>query len=145
MNKRYPSGKSAGFAVLIWGVLALMVGCCFFVPGSLLPWVLLGTAVAAGLLLWVWFGTWYEFREHDLLLRCGPFFERIPYERITQATPTTGMLSSMALSSRMIELRHGANYVTGTTLISPEDQEGFLAELRGRCLNIQSSESKFPV
>jgi hypothetical protein len=36
----------------------------------------------------------------------------------------------------MIELRHGKNYISGTTFISPVNREKFLAELKLRCPNL---------
>ncbi|MEN8614587.1 PH domain-containing protein [Dehalogenimonas sp. THU2] len=96
----------------------------------------IGGVAGIGFMLWVWFGAYYEFRNTYLLARMGPFFERIPYVRITSARPFKGMISSMALSSNMIELRHGKNYITGTTYVSPANQEGFLIELKTRCPNL---------
>lgn len=47
------------------------------------------------------------------------------------------MASSMALSSYMIELRHGKNYITVTTYISPIDRDEFIIEIKKRCPNIK--------
>lgn len=133
---RYPSAKSPGFAALVFGLILLLVVCAVIVPDDLRLVMAAGAALAAALLLWIWFGTWYEFRETVLFLRYGHFFERIPYARIFEANRLKSMASSMALSSDMIELRHGENYVTGTTMISPKDREGFLSELKARCRNL---------
>lgn len=136
---RYQSAKGPGFAALVFGVILLLAVSIIIVPGELRITTAAGTALAATLLLWIWFGTWYEFREDELYLRYGPFFERIPYGRITEANRMKSMASSMALSSDMIELRHGENYVTGTTLISPKDRDGFLIELGKRCRNLKQN------
>jgi hypothetical protein len=32
--------------------------------------------------------------------------------------------------------KHGKNYFTGTTYVSPKDRDGFIAELKRRCRNI---------
>jgi hypothetical protein len=49
------------------------------------------------------------------------------------------LLSSMALSSRRIEIRqHGKGYLTGTTMISPVNREEFLRELVRRCPNLDA-------
>ena len=134
---RYPSAKSPGFAALMFGVIALLFAAAAVTPGDAQIYVAAGAALTAARLLWIWFGTWYEFRETALHLRLGPFFERIPYERIFAANRMKSMASSMALSSDMIELRHGENYIAGTTMISPKDREGFLLELRARCGNLK--------
>jgi hypothetical protein len=47
------------------------------------------------------------------------------------------MAASMALSNEMIELRHGKNYLSGTTFISPADRDGFIVELTERCPNLR--------
>ena len=93
--------------------------------------------IGIGLILWVWFGTFYEFKDTYLLLRSGPFFERIPYVKIASVRKFKSMASSMALSNEMIELRHGKNYVTGTTYISPADRDGFIHQLKLVCPNVK--------
>ena len=90
-------------------------------------------------LLWTILGTYYEFRDEYLFCRSGPFFERIPYDKIKSARLTRNLLSSMALSSLRIEIRqHGKGYFTGTTMISPVNREEFLRELLRRCRNLDS-------
>ena len=134
---RYPSGKSTGFSLLLWGVVVVLLVSMVIVPSDIRAIVIAGGCAGIAFMLWVWFGTYYEFRDKYLLARMGPFFERIPYERITSAKLFKSMVSSMALSSEMIELRHGKNYVSGTTYISPVQRDLFLAELRARCPNLQ--------
>ena len=135
---RYPSGKSAGFSLLLWGVILVLLVSMVIVPSDIRAIVIAGSCIGIAFMLWVWFGTYYEFRDKYLLARMGPFFERIPYERITSAKLFKSLAASMALSSEMIELRHGKNYISGTTYISPVRRELFLAELRARCPNLQS-------
>lgn len=134
---KFGSAKSAGFGVLMFGVPLLLAASAVIAPADVRLYVIAGAVLVSTFLMWIWFGTWYEFRDGLLLLRSGPFFERIPYERITQANRIKSMASSMALSSDMIELRHGENYITGTTMVSPADRDGFLQELRNRCPNLK--------
>ncbi len=136
---RYPSGKSLGFSMLIWGVIAVLSAFLTFAAIRPMPLrfiVISGSLIVILFMLWIWFGTYYVFTESHVLLRMGPFIERIPYERITSAKKFKSMASSMALSSEMIELRHGKNYITGTTYLSPENRDEFLAELAVRCSNL---------
>jgi uncharacterized membrane protein len=133
---RYPSGKSIGFSLLIWGVVLLLVislALAIVVSAPYTEIIIAGSILAIAFILWIWFGTYYEFKESFVLLRMGPFMEKVSYDKITSARIFKSMASSMALSSAMIELRHGKNYITGTTYISPEDRDGFLAELKVRC------------
>jgi uncharacterized membrane protein YobD (UPF0266 family) len=85
-------------------------------------------------LLWIYFGTYYEFRNEYLYCRSGPFFEKIPYDKIKSVKLCENMLSSMALSSKRLEIsQHGKGYITGTTMISPVNRDDFLSELKKRC------------
>ena len=136
---RYASAKSAGFGILIWGVVVLLIVSIIVIPGEYRMITVIGSGAGIAFILWIWFGTYYEFRDRYLLARMGPFFERMPYERITSARLFKGMLSSMALSSEMIELRHGKNYILGTTYISPADRDGFLIALKTRCPNLEDA------
>ncbi len=83
------------------------------------------------LLLWIYFGSYFEFKETYLLCRMGPFFEKIEYEKIKSIKLSENMLSSMALSRERIEIKqHGKGFVLGTTYISPENREEFYNELK---------------
>ena len=133
---RYYSARSLGFGILLWGVMIILLASVAIVPESIrLLTVILSLAVCA-FMLWIWFGTYYEFRETCLALRMGPFFENIKYGKIFSLRKFKGMASSMALSSEMIELRHGKNYITGTTYISPVNRDEFIDELSSRCPNL---------
>ena len=134
---RYPSAKSTGFGILFFGVILVLVISMVIIPSQYRALTVAGSAAGIGLILWIWFGTFYEFRDTYLLLRSGPFFERIPYAKITSARKFKSMASSMALSNEMIELRHGKNYVTGTTYISPGDRDGFIAQLKLMSPNVK--------
>lgn len=83
---------------------------------------------------WILLGTYYELREEILYCRCGPFVEKIRYENIASIKLANGLLSSMALSSKRIEIRQkGKGFITGTTYISPLKREAFYDELKKRC------------
>lgn len=89
-------------------------------------------------LLWIYFGTYYEFREEYLFCKSGPFFENIKYDNIKSIKLTQNLFSSMALSSKRIEIRqHGKGYILGTTFISPMNRQEFINELIKRCKNLE--------
>jgi hypothetical protein len=127
----------------LWGVVVVLAVAMIIVPAEFRLYTIIGSAFGIGFLLWIWYGSYYEFRNSYLLARIGPFFERIPYERITSARLFKSMVSSMALSNEMIELRHGKNYITGTTYISPVNREWFVSELKARCPNIKDKITSF--
>ena len=78
------------------------------------------TAYAVGIptilfIFWIYFGTYYEFRDEYLYCRSGPFLEKIAYENVKSVRLGQNMLSSMALSIDCIEIKqHDKCYITGT-------------------------------
>jgi len=91
-------------------------------------------------ILWIYWGTYYELRANYLYCRSGPFFEEIPYEKISSLRLCQSILASMALSTQRIEIRqHSRGYVLGTSYISPLNREDFLQELTRRCKNLEDN------
>jgi hypothetical protein len=133
---KFNSAKSIGFGILLWGVMIVLIVSVVIIPGSFRLPAAVVSLIVSGFLLWIWFGTYYVFMNTSLAIRFGPFYENVPYEKIFSIRPVKSMASSMALSSEMIELRHGKNYITGTTYISPVDRDVFMSELRNRCPNL---------
>jgi hypothetical protein len=142
MNMRYASARSAGFGILIWGIILVLVISMVIIPPQYRTPTIAGSLMGIGFILWIWYGTFYEFKQTYLLVKMGPFFERIPYSKITSARKFRSMVSSMALSNEMIELRHGKNYITGTTYISPKDRDGFIEQLKFRSTGIDVKTKK---
>lgn len=96
----------------------------------------LGT-LAAGLLtgcsvLWFWFTTRYRVTASSLHLHSGPFHTEIPLRKIRALIVSRkGWGMSYALSLKAIQID-----VDGSKLgyrISPEDRDGFMAAILGRC------------
>lgn len=135
---RIKSKTDIWIGILIWGtVLVLLVSMMTVPQNAKIAGYLLGVPVIC-FILWIYFGTYYEFRDEYLYCRSGPFFEKIAYGKIKSVKLSRNLLSSMALSTKRIEIRqHGRGYITGTTYISPVNREAFMAELIGRCSNIQ--------
>lgn len=93
------------------------------------------------LLFWLYFDTWYEFRDDYLYSKSGPFFERIRYENIRSVKLSKNLLTSMALSVYRIEIRqHKKGFILGTTYISPLDREKFMEKLIQRCENLDRTD-----
>lgn len=135
---RIKSAVDRWFAALIWATAAVLVGSILAVPGDGRLLAALAIAPILAFLAWICMGTYYELREDHLLCRSGPFRERIPYANIRSLRLRQNLLSSMALSRQRIEIRqHGKGYILGTTLISPEERECFLEELRKLCPNLE--------
>lgn len=132
---RYEAAKDAAINVLMFGTMALILGIGLFGALSFSAIALLATFLPIGLILWIYFGTYYEFHDEYLYARYGPLTERIRYDRVTRLRKCRNLFSSMALAADRIEIRTGPNFVTGTTYISPRDRDEFLTELVRRCPN----------
>lgn len=126
------------FNIIIWITIAIIVVSLIIIPQNerVIGYVI-GIPMLA-FIMWIYFGTYYELREDYLFCKSGPFFEKIAYKNIKSLKLSQNMLSSMALSTKRIEIRqHGKGYITGTTLISPENREEFLRELMSRCKSLE--------
>ncbi len=121
--------------IVIWSVIFIMVGTISRLSEQTAISFYIGLPVIV-LLLWIYFGTYYELRDEYLYCRSGPFTEKITYSKIKSVKLSRNMLSSMALSGDRIEIKqHGKGYLSGTTYISPENREQFMSELISRCKN----------
>jgi uncharacterized membrane protein YdbT with pleckstrin-like domain len=140
---RCKSAVDLWITILFIITLSVIYISLFMVPGEE---IFAGLAVALSVtafLLWIYFGTYYELRDEYLYCRSGPFFEKIPYDRIKSIRPCRNMLSSMALSLNRLEIRqHGRGYITGTTLISPVNPEEFMKLLKERCRHIEPDKNQ---
>ncbi|MBO1909913.1 PH domain-containing protein [Sporosarcina sp. 6E9] len=128
--------------ILIIGLVTLLP--LFAVGGGQLLVVLISALtflVSTGIILWCSFSIKYVFHEEHLFVKGGPFRSRIPYESITKVSPTSAIFTGYRiLSSRdSIEIFNRTT-VLGSVKISPNDQKGFVAELKKRCPNLRIQE-----
>jgi hypothetical protein len=95
--------------------------------------------MASAFLLWFLFGTYYELHEDYLFCRCGPLTEVIMYDDIIGLRLSKNTSSSLALSTKRIEvLQYKDGVVTGT-MISPKNRASFLARLKARCRYLEDA------
>ena len=130
------------------GRYTLLMGCTalilcvsvFFVSGWESYLLLLIVIPIVCFLSWIYFGTYYMLCDTYLYCRSGPFVEKINYESIKSIKLCQNLYSSMALSSKRIEIKqHGKGYFTGTTYISPIQRERFLHELSKQCTRLEQN------
>jgi hypothetical protein len=131
---RYKSAVDLWIKILVYTVIAVMFGSSAMIPKEYIITGIIIAVPATAFILWIRFGTYYEFREEYLYCKSGPFIEKIQYDKIKSVKLCRNMLSSMAMSSKRLEIRqHGKGYITGTTLISPENRDDFLLQLKKKC------------
>ncbi len=123
---------------ILWGSVGIYLVVLFFIPSEeLLVWVIFVLPVLI-LMLWILLSSFYELKEDHIYMRIGPFFSRVKYENIKSIELKTNILSSMALSTKRIEIRqHNKSYIRGTTYIAPVNREDFIEEMRIRCFNLE--------
>jgi len=84
-------------AIIIWVGIFLMGGTMTARYDQPVVGYAIGLPVIA-LLLWIYYGTYYELRDDYLYCKCGPFSEKIAYIKVKSVKLSRNMLSSMALS-----------------------------------------------
>jgi len=75
---RYYSKKGIITGVLLWGVVAFLIGSFLFLPGGpegkgeIIAAVLV-CGFTSAIIMWCWFGTYYEINGNQLKVVGGPF------------------------------------------------------------------------
>ena len=141
---RFESAKSTGMrlgiAALCAIIVALAVLYCIFFDGFFKYIVALMCIAVAALLIWVRVDTYYVLREKSLLLKSGPFRDVIPYDEIKTADKTRGWNFIMALDFNRLQINAGLNPEKGKIVLSPENEDEFLAELAKHCPELKIRE-----
>jgi hypothetical protein len=118
-------------------ILVMISSCVLYIRSSgiadSIPFFLI-TVIVSGLLLWVWFGTYYVITEDTLIAKSGPFKWSIPLRKIKSVKTSNNPISSPALSLKRIEIKYGQ---FRTVYISPIDREEFTILLQKRCPNVE--------
>jgi len=142
--EKYVSAKGkiyiAAMAAILLIMLAAMVITACFTSGVFRIVLAVFYLLLIAAEIWVYTGTYYIFGEEELICRCGPFKEKIPYRKIRRATKCKGYLFSMALSELRIELKYG-RADTDATFISPVNEDEFLEKLAERCPKMEVYEA----
>ncbi|NLT13833.1 MAG: PH domain-containing protein [Clostridiales bacterium] len=131
-------------ALILLSVAFMMLGAPFLTAamGLTAQLALIGyvsAAAASAFLMWFLLGTYYEFREDYLYCRCGPFSEAIRYDDIICLQLSKNTASSLALSSKRIEVRQYIGGVVCGTMISPKNRTLFMMRLKARCRYLEDA------
>lgn len=135
---RIKSAVDWWLALIIWLTIGGMIATAIFAPPDELQLLVYATIFfTVGFMLWLYYGTYYEFQADILYCRAGPFVARVPYNKITSIRLSNNPLSSMALSVKRIEIKYkSTNIFSGLIYISPPDRENFMRELISRAPNL---------
>ena len=114
-------------AAMIVGIFGAVTA--FAAAGWQAWWAIFPLLFGSGLPAWILTTTHYTLDDDTLVIRSGPFRWRVPVAEMRAVTETSNPLSSPALSLDRLRIE----YENGrSVMISPEDKEGFLRDLRSR-------------
>ena len=132
----FPSKVDAWVPAAVIGIpvtsLALVLSASFRSKGPIGP-ALFATAIVlvmVSLAAWLFLTTEYRVENDLLTVRSGPFRWKIPIRDIESVTPTHNPLSSPALSLDRLQIRYRCGAREIDILVSPDDKQGFIGELR---------------
>jgi hypothetical protein len=134
---RYKNKIDWWIALVLLLCVLMFVPLLWFIPAEE-QWILVvSMAVMAVIVLPFLYG-YCELGEEELILRLGYIRYKVRYENIKSIRLTTSFLSSMAMTTKRIEIReHNKSYLRGTTHFGPVDREEFAEELAYRCPNLE--------
>ncbi len=124
-------------ALILVGALYISASMDFSVQMAIIGYA--SAAVASAFLLWFLFGTYYELREDYMYCRCGPFVEAVRYDDIICLRLSKNTGSSLALSSKRIEIWQYSDGAVSEIMISPKNRVFFMARLKARCRYLQDA------
>ncbi len=139
MIKTYRSKRDVWIVVLVWaGMLLGILGAVLqFLGGEPLPQrvLVLGiSVVVVAFVLSLLYGISYTIQDQELLIRAGPFRQRIPLADIDRVRPSRNPLSSPAASLDRLLIQW--NDERKRVLISPVDKIEFMNALDSRCAHL---------
>ena len=83
---------------------------------------------------WILFGTYYEFKKDYLLIKLGPFKEKLLYDEINKINFKKSIVASLALSADRIELICNGRF---GSYVSPKNKNEFIEILKSKCANVK--------
>ena len=89
---RVKSAVDLWFRIIIYITFAIILASIVMVPKEDLAISLIIALPTTAFILWIYFGTYYEFREEYLYCRSGPFVEKIPYDKIKSVSRKNNLL-----------------------------------------------------
>ncbi len=133
-QRRFPSKRDLWLVIVLWGAALALVYASIDVARSPTPAMfkalfLLICIPSAVLIPWILYGTSYTLTEEALLMRCGPFRNRVLVSAIQAVTPSRNPMSSPACSLDRLHIQYRGSRLG--ILVSPADKQSFLQDLAG--------------
>jgi hypothetical protein len=124
----FRSKRDGWISAVIWASAVFCAAAATAVmSGGAVPLANLVVAVvlvaAAGLMLWVLYGTSYSMADGLLRIRSGPYRVEVPLAEVTSVERSRTALAAPACSLDRVAVRYGNRCV----VVSPEDRDAFVA------------------
>jgi hypothetical protein len=134
----FVSRKDSLYSFIIWGTAAFvfLITLYRFIKDGFEGFHLIADLLALiviGLLLWIWFGTGYQFENETIKIQSGPFKRKINIQEIRKISKGKSALSSPALALDRLIIHYGRY---GQVQISPENEFEFIEVLLKKNPNI---------
>ena len=133
--------KNRFYSKIDWWILALfgaaILLCIIYIIQAILKgtyFILLINIPLVIFLTYILIGTYYEFHGNYLLVKTGPFKQKLYYDKIMKIELKKSVLASASLSRDRIEIIY--NRSVGAQ-ISLRDKEEFLKILESKCENLK--------
>jgi Bacterial PH domain len=138
--------KIDGFFITFISIAILIIGAVTLLPPFLdneasMTVVMIMSAIfliSVGFILWITLSIKYVFYEDYLLVKGGPFRNKIRYPSITKISPTNDLFTGYRILSSKDGLELFYKSATlGSVKISPKNRDEFITELKKRCPNAE--------
>ncbi|WP_420601545.1 PH domain-containing protein [Flagellimonas sp.] len=130
---RFKSRKGILFNAIILGLCAFLAGITLFNVvdkqiGVDESWVLIPVFIVVGFLVWMWYGTYYELTDTELIYGSGPFARKISLDRIKEiAVQKTIWIGNWPTTARKgLVIKYDTH---GLLNISPKTNESFIKKI----------------
>ncbi|WP_345955032.1 PH domain-containing protein [Mucilaginibacter sp. PAMB04168] len=127
---RFNSKRDIWISIVVWGAIALLAssGVEIMQHGGAEQWFVLLVALIAGMLLWMWLGTYYVIEDKELRYRSGPINGVIDigsiHTVIISKSQYVGLKPALAAKGCIIKYNKFEDIY-----ISPKDKDLFVDEL----------------
>ena len=133
---KFSARKSFLFSVLILGCVAFLTS--FSILGMVFGWIaksdswmVIPFLIIAALLLWIYFGTYYQLTETELIYRSGPLRGKIPLNEIREIVKGKTLYAGIkpATAGKGLIVKFGKY---DEIYISPDSNDSFILEIGKR-------------